>query len=580
MNAALATAAVILTLIGYFVIARRSRAMSPAHPDEFFLAKGRADAAQYGSAQIAFALQMTAVYPFFTFTVGGQWWMAALNIVFWALGIVLFWWALPKFQGHAVDILGSSKTIHSAIARLHGAPGLRKFTACMTIFAFSGLAVFEVVWGSLIFKALFPGDSVTSIYYITVISITAYLVLYIIVGGQLAAILTDQVQLVIGYLGLHGVLAWAILEKGVTPNTTEFFWIALAIAFTSVLAITFRLYNFKDHRSSWQMTMLNTISILSFLLVIVAIIAATAKLDQVPPLKLDLAKIQDTPNFALILLFFITLPIFFQFIDTSNWQRLAALKQGNSDSLKEARRGILQYAIESPLSWLIPVAIGFCALQLLASPAPAGRDPWVYLLETILSASGLSGAVLVVFVFSGVLAIFLSTAEGLLTTIGWAWAYDFRDESRRILDRHSSAKAMPKDDVWRVIGIGRVAVVVAMIVVVTLFVGFDLYEEGGGQRLLGGFLAFYSPMVALAPCLLAPALLGRVCSPAIAVLSLAAGSVLGVLSGIISIFAPAPSNEVFQWLSAPIALGVSLSIYALGLVIDARKLPDAVAKSN
>lgn len=579
MNAALATAAVILTLVGYFFIARRSRAILPAHPDEFFLAKGSADAAQYGSAQIAFALQMAAVYPFFTFTIAGQWWMAALNIIFWALGIVFFWVALPKFQVGAVEILGSSKTIHSAIARLHSAPGLRKFTACMTIFAFAGLAVFEVVWGSLIFKALFPGDSVTPIYYITVIAITAYLVLYIVVGGQLAAILTDQVQLVIGYLGLHGVLAWAIFEKGVALNTAEFFWIALAIAVTSALAIIFRLRNLKDHLSSWQMGALNALSIFSFTAVIVAVVKATTKLETIP-LKLDFDKIYNTPNFGLILTFFITLPILFQFVDTSNWQRLAALKRGDSNGLKEARRGIVQYAIESPLSWLIPVAIGFCALQLLSSPAPAGRDPWVYLLETILSAPGFWGAILVVFVFAGVLAIFLSTAEGLLTAIGWAWAYDLRDESRRILDRHSAGSAIPKDDVWRVINIGRAAIVVAMIIVVTLFVGFDLYEEGGGQRLLGVFMAFYSPMISLAPCLLVPALFGRVCSPTFAVLSLGAGSVLGVLCGIVSLFAPSPTNEIFQWLSAPIALGVSLLIYVLGLAIDSRKLPSAATKNN
>jgi hypothetical protein len=105
-----------------------------------------------------------------------------------------------------------------------------------------------------------------------------------------------------------------------------------------------------------------------------------------------------------------------------------------------------------------------------------------------------------------------------------------------------------------------------MVILVVLFIAFDLYAEGGGQRLLGIFMAFYSPMVALAPSLLVPALFGRACSPNFAIASVLLGSSLGVLCGFLSLLVKAPTNEFFQWLSAPIAFAASWVIYILGVI--------------
>lgn len=491
--------------------------------------------------------------------------MAALNIAFWAVGILLFWAALPRFHGGAVAILGSSTTIHAAISKLHSAPILRPITAAMTIFAFAGLAVFEVVWGAYLFKALFPGDSVTPIYYIVVAAITAYLVVYISVGGQLASIQTDQIQLVVGYLGLHGMLAWLLLEKGATLGKSAFPWLALIVVAASVLAVGFRILSAKALKSSKLMSALNALSIASFLILIYSIIKSTPSLTG-QQVAINIPEIIGTPNFWWIFAFFVTLPLCFQFVDTSNWQRLASLKYGDAEAIREARKGLLQYAIESPLSWLIPVALGICVLQVLTFPPPSGVDPWVYLLQSILAAPGPLGSLLAILGFSGIAAIFLSTAEGLLTAIGWAWSYDINSKSRRVVDRHLDGSSVPQEDVWLVIGAGRTAILATMFILVALFIAFDLYEEGGGQRLLGIFMAFYSPMVALAPSLLVPALFGRACSPRFAIASVLLGSSLGVLCGFLSLVVKAPTNELFQWLSAPIAFAASWVVYILGVI--------------
>lgn len=569
---------ILATLLGYFYIARQSKRKKITHPDDFFLARGSADAAQYGAAQIVFALQMAAVYPFFVFTVQGQWWKAVINIIFWALGIFLFRALLPRFNRSAINIFGASNTIHSAISNLHNEPSLRRFTAWMTVIAFAGLAVFEIVWGAIIFKVLFPGEGSSVIYYMTVVALTVYLVLYINIGGQRASIGADQYQLVIGYLGLHGLMIWVILNEKVSLAITEFPLLGLIIVLISLFAIVIR-WRGEHSNSVKTIKWLNRAAGISLISVIIAILYTSNRninininISLLFPIDRYI-EIINSQYFLLIGFYFFSLAIFFQFIDTSNWQRFNALARRDADGLAKARKGLLQYAFESPLSWLFPVALGLCALQFIEFPA--SEDPWLILLEKVMEVEGVAGIALAFFVFVGILAIFLSTAEGLLTAIGWTVAYDIKEVSRRIIDKGLKANKFTNEEIETVVNCGRDGIFLAMFFVVFAFIVCDLYSNGEGQRLLGVFMAFYSPMIAMAPSLLVPAIFGRVCDSTSALISIGAGSLIGIACGIITLFVPSNINDWLQWVSAPAAFIISWAVYLFGLR-NASLVPDEI----
>lgn len=92
-------ASVVLMLLIYLIQARASRAKSDYQdPDRFFLSSHAHSKEGYGSAQMAYFLQMATVYPFFSFAFGGQWWLAAWNTALYVVGILLFIYLLPRFH--------------------------------------------------------------------------------------------------------------------------------------------------------------------------------------------------------------------------------------------------------------------------------------------------------------------------------------------------------------------------------------------------------------------------------------------------------------------------------------------------
>ncbi len=219
MNSILAFGAFLATLLIYLIVARRSGKKALLHPDDFFLSRSRHQAAEFGASQIAYQLQMSTVYPFFVFAFTGDWWLAVWNTIFYAVGILLLYILLPYFSGREINLVGSSNTLHAFIGNIHGLVRLRRFSAMLSILAFSGLAAFEIVWGAKALSILLGGGS--AIYYLATAIMGFYLILYLWVGGQYAAIRADQIQLLLGYIGLHVLVAWIIWHTPTVISSTD-----------------------------------------------------------------------------------------------------------------------------------------------------------------------------------------------------------------------------------------------------------------------------------------------------------------------------------------------------------------------
>jgi len=568
MNSILGFLGFVLSLLAYLLIAWRAGKTKMTHPDQFFLSKSEHDSNQFAASQISYALQMATVYPFFIFAFSGTWWLALWNTLFYAIGIFLLYALLPQFMADHSELVGSSKTIHAFIGNLHNAPMLRRFTAIMSLVGFTGLASFEIVWGARILKVIFNGN--TSIYYLAIVILASYLVLYLWLGGQRGTINAGQIQLVVAYVGIHAAVAWLVLQPTVSLSKMDAGIIATVVVLAGFIMLIYRLYLMRDGMRSKQMSrqtkVLNIITIVSLCGMLLAILLMPHFFshDSWTWKAIDHSSLE----FWLQLSSFALLPLFFQFVDMTNWQRMASLAiPDNSSLMQRVRKGLLQYLIESPLSWCLPVLLGLGAAVLLGPISPTD-DAWDLFIGRMIAAPGIVGSLLSIAVVCGVGAIFLSTADSLLSAIGYSFAYDFHKRAQNMVDR-ISASEWQKADIRYVVGVGRAAMAGSLAIVISIFIAADLISSKG-DTILGIFLAFFTPMVSFAPALLIPAITRRAASGKVAWLAIGGGAMTGIIFGLYSVVA----GGISQWLSIDFAFAVSWGIYMAGFLFWRRKITE------
>jgi len=565
---ALTMASVGAMLLIYLVQARSSR-NSPNHedPDRFFLSTHAHSKEEYGSAQIAYFLQMATVYPFFLFSISGQWWLAIWNTLLYIVGILFFLRALPHFHAGGLDLVGRSSTPHALIASVHQAPRLRTFASFLSMIAFTGLALFETVWGTAALKMVL-GDN-HYLYYVSILVFAFYLITVMWIGGQHAEIRTAQWQLVIAYIGLHLITGWILWQYPGILTKTDAPILFAAIFVAGGWTIARRIIHWRQD-GRLEMKLLNAAAVLSLGFVLYAI-AATPGFFSGSLLTAKPFVLPDYWGWMLFTLGF--MPIFFQFVDMTNWQRLSALR--GDDVIKSARSGLWQFVVESPLSWLFPIAMGLSAMLFIT--VPEGDDAWMTFLSATVSLPGIWGAASVLFVI-GLICVFLSTANALMSATGYAWAYDVNRGTREIMDKiHAahSGEVVSRDDRSRVTNAGRIGTSLAIATAAILYVILDA-SLGIGNRVLGLFLAFFTPILSFAPGMIIPMWRGRSASAEIAFWSMALSAGVGIAIGVYSFWAP----PIFSWLSVPACAVLSWGIYGVGYLCSSRPIPTIAPEDN
>lgn len=545
--------AFIAALLVYFIVARKAGKTSLIHPDQYFLSTNSYSSDQFAVAQIGYSLQMATVYPFFIFAFSGMTWIAVWNTLFYALGIILLIFFLPKFQKRHVHLIGSSKTLHAFIASVHEKPYLRRLTAWLSIIGFIGLTVFEITWGSRVIKVLFNDNM--NVYYFTIAILATYLIFYLWLGGQRGTYNTAQYQLVSSYFGIHAAVAWAVLNPSVDYSKLEVMQpVMVAVVILSGVMFIRRL---KDIRRS---LVLNILTLVSLVVMVYCILQNSSILyfSYTNNIQAAIESVFNNPDNTLPLLAFALLPIGFQFVDMSNWQRMVAVRNDNISSIKRIKQGLIQFLIESPLSWLLPIVLGLCAKQILTN---ISGDPWDAFLTKIFSGNGFQNIAISMLVIAGFTSIFLSTADGLMISVGYSFSYDISKRSQRLIDNKSKS-VWSNEDVFFVINQGRRAMSWGLAVVILTFIVIDI-SFGKGADFIGAFLSFFTPMISFAPSILVPTLFKNRSSGNISLASICIPATMGIIGGITSIF----YGGVWQWLPIIIAVCLSWLIYIAGFIV-------------
>jgi hypothetical protein len=140
------------------------------------------------------------------------------------------------------------------------------------------------------------------------------------------------------------------------------------------------------------------------------------------------------------LLSLIILPLGWQFVDLTNWQRLLAVRAHEHNDIatlhQSIRKGLLTYAVESPFTWAIFLFFGLLALTSL--PEVKFEDLLVDITKHLISARDSLSQIIGFAFVSGVFAIMLSTVDSFLVGIMFAFAYDSWPASRKILDANNA----------------------------------------------------------------------------------------------------------------------------------------------
>lgn len=376
---------------------------------------------------------------------------------------------------------------------------------------------------------------------------------------------TDQWQLVAAYVGLHYIASALLIDEHVRVRGFVLPGVPAVLAVLTCVAIVVRLHNDRRLRRTAtyrEMPFLNYVIVASMALFVVVVISQWGK-GVAPPWRIPP---RPTENLGQITFAAVALPVLFQFVDVTNWQRIAALKAGDRrELLRNAQRGLGQFLVESPATWLIAILIGMSAAQVVG--AGGKEDPWDALIAHFVSDSGFVHAAGGVLLCISVVAVFMSTADGLLTAIGYVWAYDVNRRSRRYVDAPSITEARAAI----VVDVGRLAIAVVLGVVIAAFVTLDLWSSGAGMRAVNLFIAFFTPLVAFTPALLIPALVGRAVHPTAAMIAVCVSAGAGLLFGLLAAF----GQTKWQWYPVPATVVLGTLLYAVGYCFGSRSLEDS-----
>ena len=555
-------------LLIYLFQARNSGAGGQdSEPDRFFLSAHEHSTEEYGATQTAYFLQMATVYPFFVFGFTGIWWLGFWNTLFYAVGIYLFIAVLPRCHSGILDLVGRSSTPHALVSAAHQMPVLRVIASWLSILGFVGLAVFETIWGTVALRSVLGGSSF--VYYISICVFALYLVTVLWSGGQGAAIKNAQWQLVISYIGLHLLTGWTLsLSSAGTISVDAPVIFPFIFLFGSVAALR-RLLSYRQDGSKLLMT-LNGLAVLSLLYVLYTIASAPGFFTMK---SLSYKDISLPPLGGWMLFTMACMPLFFQFVDMSNWQRLSSLAGSGDKQLKNANEGLKFFLLESPLSWLFPIAMGMCAAAAATFfEIPKEGDPWTFYMERVTGLPGLLGGAIAIAAVTGVLSVFLSTADALLTASGYAFAYDIVPSTRGVMDKIHFLKdgsTVSAADRQRVVYVGKVATTAAIAVAIAMYIIVDVYSASLSGKLLGFFLSLFTPMLSFAPSMLIPVLTRRATNRWFAFFSIVVSAAAGIGIGAFSLVS---ADEVWQWAGVPACFCVSWGIYLFGFAITRRTI--------
>ncbi|MFC1595594.1 hypothetical protein ACFL3X_01630 [Gemmatimonadota bacterium] len=525
------------------------------NPHVFFNAYRSITAAEFAGSSVAYNFQVASITFFIAF--GFLIPIASIiNAVLWAVGILLLKLALPHLKEH----FGSKDTLFSFLRRRYNSPLLQTIAAVVAMLGFIGLLLAELVWGSQIFAA-FTADP--SVVYFTTFALGIFILGYFMRGGHVSVVRTDQFQLLFSFIGFAAAFGWLFLsdflqKTDVASAAIFVISLTLALLYIAVVASIYRLEKQEPTpgKLSLPKLLIYSVSIASIGFIVLTVI----NLSHIPSINqiggLFGTSSVDFSTISLISL--LTLPIFWQFVDFSVWQRLGAVSPPESGTeemhYNRIRRGINRYALESPVTILIASLFGI-GCRLAATPFDEGTI-WgaLFTIPSIMLAGGFWQILAASLFAIAIVAVLLSTADSSLVAASAIYIYDANPRTRNDLKADEIEEGIRS----RLISAG--IVIAGIIIGVGLVLYFVLRTLN--VDIVAILFGAFGIQLALVPATVGAVFLrARLPSRFWAVLSVLIGFAAGISAMIHSY-----SNIEWQYLPPLAAISVAFIIYLVGMI--------------
>jgi Na+/pantothenate symporter len=528
----------------------------------FFFAQQQISPTAFANSSVAYGFQIASVSVFFGW--GFEYGFGALiNPLFWGIGILWFLSFLPKYS----FFLGRAQTLHGLLGETYCSPNLTKLAAVMTICGFVGALTAELAWGSTIVSLISANP-----YFIA--AITTFMALsalfYVLWAGQESIVLADQYRLAVAHVGFASLLFFVVMLLHWQNAETQ----AIGIVLSGVMIFLFGIIVWTTNRqvrnsvgedNSNMLSVRCTRFIRNFMLVGVFGAAVNliffwlhANQSTTAVVKTSLINFGQGP---INLLSLALLPLCWQFIDFTMWQRLSGVRFESAADLKRIRFSILRYAIETPVSWIFAltagVALRYGILPLDSVAIQTGISSIPIALAQTTTPMGQAVDAIVAGVFgAGVVAAMLSTVDTFIIAATSAFVYDLTPSATASTNR-SSFKMDTAIQEGKIVAVGLVVIGLISYYIASYF-SFDLVS------LLFGA---YSSQLSLLPAVLGALYLrGHGPSSTIAIASVFLGFLGGIGATVIALV-----DSTWSLYPPLFSLGISSLVYIAGWQIRGLK---------
>jgi hypothetical protein len=572
---------IILSLALYFVPAvlfRRARYRLSR--DYLVSARGASDSV-FQNSSLAYAIQLATFGPFFVWGLTGDWIPGVWNSAFYCLGLSLLYAFRRPIAGFLREALAKDQsiTIHEFLARSHGdSPWIRVIASGLTIVALWGIVMAEMFGISAALGPLLDIGSEGSFFF--TICLFFLMFAYSTMGGNDGVMRMDQLQLGLGYIGIFAAVVGMIFLLGQTsPSNTPLATIPIVFfGIFGAMWLLIRRFQFIEPSHSavfdeeeaskgitWRtyLRIEHGISILVVLTIIIMVLSAgTFVVTSGPRAVLEAVRqsaVSSTSMSGLALFALALLPLGYQIVDITNWQRFAAAGDPAHYAGGPGKTALLRYVAEAPMVWISLLAFGALAGGLFANLAESPNPFGDYALR-LLNLGNLAGAATAAAFLVAVFAIGLSTMDAVFSATQCAFQYDLLPALDQAGTKDTSTA--------RKIRITRAFSVVTYIAVITMLYIVEKYLSFGRDSYLALLLAFYSAQLTFVPLVAGAFFAARrpggqsPVAPVFATGALIAGASVGIGATVSAVVGG--TGELFLWGAIPACLFVSTTIYAVG----------------
>ena len=290
--------------------------------DELLLASRSATPADFKDSSVAYMLQVstTVYFVFWGYHYG---FANVFYMLSWGIGLYIFSLFVSR-----LDIIRSQfETVPALIAGPHHV-GIRRLAAFTTIIGFIGVVYVETYFATeFITTIVYPPEresgssSGTVFWWIVFLMLITTCLTYSCIGGLRKVFVTDKYQLGLGYLGLTGALVYALSVAGGRTSSGAVITGTVALVVFCILLI----------ENLWRRQTDFKVACLLISAVAIAIVTFVIEFPQESSSDIGIPGVfaqVSQPLGWVTLLGFTVLNLLWQFCDSSNYQRIAAISLG------------------------------------------------------------------------------------------------------------------------------------------------------------------------------------------------------------------------------------------------------------